>query len=103
VLPSSREPYGTVYGEAMAAGLPVVGWRAGNLPFLARHGEEGLLVERGDLDGLAAALATLAGGEALRRRMGAAARRRAAGFPTWEQTADRFFESVRAAAWRRQR
>ena len=32
VLPSYREPYGTVYGEAMAAGLPVVGWRAGNLP-----------------------------------------------------------------------
>ena len=36
VLPSYREPYGTVYGEAMAAGLPVVGWRAGNLPNLAR-------------------------------------------------------------------
>src|SRR5690606_36877101 len=38
VLPSYREPYGTVYGEAMAAGLPVVGWRAGNLPNLARDG-----------------------------------------------------------------
>ena len=47
VLPSLREPYGTVYGEAMAAGLPVVGWRAGNLPHLAGHGREGLLVEPG--------------------------------------------------------
>ena len=28
-LASLREPYGTVYGEAMAAGLPVVGWDAG--------------------------------------------------------------------------
>jgi glycosyltransferase involved in cell wall biosynthesis len=26
------EPYGTVYSEAMAVGLPVVGWSAGNLP-----------------------------------------------------------------------
>jgi glycosyltransferase involved in cell wall biosynthesis len=31
-LPSLREPYGTVWGEAMAAGLPVVGWRAGTCP-----------------------------------------------------------------------
>jgi glycosyltransferase involved in cell wall biosynthesis len=38
VLPSVREPYGTVYGEAMAFGLPVVGWRAGNLPNLAVDG-----------------------------------------------------------------
>ncbi len=40
-LASLREPYGTVYGEAMAAGLPVVGWDAGNLPHLARDGVEG--------------------------------------------------------------
>src|SRR5918912_2003667 len=29
VLPSVKEPYGTVYGEAMAGGLPVVGLLAG--------------------------------------------------------------------------
>jgi glycosyltransferase involved in cell wall biosynthesis len=98
VLPSVREPYGTVYGEAMAAGLPVVGWRAGNLPHLARHGREGLLADQGDLDGLAAAVATLAGDEPLRLRLAAAARRRAEGFPTWEQTAERFFGVAREAA-----
>ena len=52
VLPSLKEPYGTVYGEAMAFGLPVVGWRAGNLPYLAEHEREGLLAEPGDLPGL---------------------------------------------------
>lgn len=98
VLPSVREPYGTVYGEAMAAGLPVVGWRAGNLPHLARHGREGMLVEVGDLDGLAAALSLLAQDRSLRRRLGEAARRRAAGFPTWEQSARRFFTAIRTAA-----
>jgi glycosyltransferase involved in cell wall biosynthesis len=98
VLPSIREPYGTVYGEAMAAGLPVVGWRAGNLPYLAGHGQEGLLVEPGDVAGLASALRGLAEDGELRRRLGAAARQRAATFPTWEQTARRFFAAVREAA-----
>jgi glycosyltransferase involved in cell wall biosynthesis len=84
VLPSYRESYGTVYGEAMRAGLPVVGWRAGNLPHLAAHEVEGLIVEPGDLAGLTAALARLAGEEGLRRRLGDAARRRAAELPTWD-------------------
>jgi glycosyltransferase involved in cell wall biosynthesis len=97
VLPSLREPYGTVYGEAMATGLPVVGWRAGNLPYLAGHGREGLLVEPGDVAGLTAALGSLAEDEELRTRLGAASRRRAAAFPTWEQTAELFFTTVRAA------
>jgi len=98
VLSSVREPYGTVYGEAMAAGLPVVGWRAGNLPYLACHGREGLLVERGDVAGLTSALRSLAEDEELRTRLGAAARRKAAAFPTWEQTAEQFFAVVREAA-----
>jgi glycosyltransferase involved in cell wall biosynthesis len=100
VLPSVREPYGTVYGEAMATGLPVVGWRAGNLPYLASHGQEGLLAEPGDVAGLATALRTLAEDGQLRARLGAAARRRAAEFPTWDQTAGRFFTALREMAGR---
>ena len=91
VMPSRRETYGTVYGEAMAAGLPVVGWRAGNLPWLAEHGREGLIVEPGEIEALAQALLSLSRDKALRASMGRAASRRAAGLPTWEETADRFF------------
>jgi glycosyltransferase involved in cell wall biosynthesis len=98
VLPSLREPYGTVYGEAMASGLPVVGWRAGNLPYLAGHEREGLLAEPGDLAGLVSALRRLAEDEELRTTLGVAARQRAATFPTWEQTAERFFTAVREVA-----
>ena len=87
VLPAVKETYGTVYGEAMAAGLPVVGWRAGNLPNLATHEVEGLILEPGDRRALTAALARLAADEALRRRLGAAARLRAQAFPTWDETA----------------
>src|SRR5215216_5560769 len=97
-LPSLREPYGTVWGEAMAAGLAVVGWRAGNLPHLATHGREGLLADPGDVDALAAALARLAGDERLRQAMAAAAARRAAGRPTWGQSAALFFAALREAA-----
>ncbi len=97
VLPSLREPYGTVWGEAMAAGLPVVGWRAGNLPYLAEHGREGLLASPGDVAGLSAALARLAGDEDLRRTMAAAAGRRAAERPTWAQSAALFFAALHEA------
>lgn len=97
-LASTREPYGTVYGEAMAAGLPVVGYAAGNLPHLTRDGEAGHVVPPGDVPALTAALRRLVEDEPLRSRMGAAAARRASGFPTWEETAARVFAELRAAA-----
>jgi glycosyltransferase involved in cell wall biosynthesis len=95
VLPSFKEPYGTVYGEAMAAGLPVVGWRAGNLPYLADDGREGLLLEPGDLTGLTMALRHLAESPKLRARLGEAAQRRALSRPTWEDSAALFFGTIR--------
>jgi glycosyltransferase involved in cell wall biosynthesis len=98
VLPSLKEPYGTVYGEAMTFGLPVAGWRAGNLPYLADHEREGLLVTPGDLPGLAAALLRLVDDPSLRARLGAAARARALARPTWEESGALFFETVREAA-----
>ncbi|SFL55563.1 Glycosyltransferase involved in cell wall bisynthesis [Geodermatophilus ruber] len=99
-LASTREPYGTVYGEAMAAGLPVVGYAAGNLPHLARDGEEGLVVPPGDVPALTAALRRLVDDAALRRRMGAAAARRARAFPTWAQTAAQLVAELRVVAGR---
>jgi glycosyltransferase involved in cell wall biosynthesis len=98
VLPSLKEPYGTVYGEAMAFGLPVVGWRAGNLPYLAAHEREGLLVEPGDTAGLSAALSRLAHSPELRARLGAAARQRAMERPTWDEVAGMFFGHAREVA-----
>jgi glycosyltransferase involved in cell wall biosynthesis len=95
VLPASREPYGTVWGEAMALGLPVVGWRAGNLPYLAEDRREGLLVEPGDMDALSEALVRLALDGDLRTRLGEAARRRALSRPTWDASAALFFAAIR--------
>ncbi len=94
-LPSVREPYGMAYAEAMAHGLPLVGWRSGNLPWLCRHGGEGLLVPRGDVAGLAFALERLCRDRPLLNRLAEAARRRAAAMPSWPETATRFFAEVR--------
>ena len=94
-LSSFVDAYGTAWAEAIAAGLPVVGWRAGNLPRLAEHGREALMAEPGDLAGLAAALRALTTDGALRERLAAGARRRAETLPRWRESADRFFDSIR--------
>jgi glycosyltransferase involved in cell wall biosynthesis len=94
VLPSLREPYGTVYGEALAAGLPVVGWRAGNLPYLAEDGREGVIVEPGDIAALSAALRRLAGDHEWRAQLSAAALERGRRLPTWDDTAAALFGAL---------
>jgi glycosyltransferase involved in cell wall biosynthesis len=60
--------------EAMAAGCPVVGTRVGGTPELVLDGITGMLVERGDVDGLARAVEVLLTDEELRRALGARAR-----------------------------
>ncbi|MGA9160602.1 MAG: glycosyltransferase family 4 protein [Actinomycetota bacterium] len=94
-LCSSVDAYGTAWAEAIAAGLPVVGWRAANLPRLADHGREALMAEPGDRDSLARALVAITADTALRERLAAGARRRAETLPTWRESADRFFAAVR--------
>jgi glycosyltransferase involved in cell wall biosynthesis len=96
VLPSAQEAYGTVYGEAMAAGLPVVGWNLGNLAHLARQECDGLLLEPGDVAGLTGAITKLSQDGELRDRMSHSARERADSFPTWNESADLFFSVLRA-------
>ena len=91
VLPSRWETYGTAYAEAMNAGLPVIGWRSGNLPHLIEDGKQGIVITPGDIRALTGALRRLAEDEAERRRMGAAAAHRALSLPTWEQSAEQFF------------
>jgi glycosyltransferase involved in cell wall biosynthesis len=57
VLPSSREQWGLVVNEAMAAGLPVVvSRRCGCAPDLVVHGRNGFTFDAGDAAALARAL-----------------------------------------------
>jgi glycosyltransferase involved in cell wall biosynthesis len=61
--------------EAMRAGLPVVASAVGGVHELVSHGENGFLVQAGDVRTLKNALTRLVGSCELRARMGAASRR----------------------------
>lgn len=71
-----EEPYGLVPLEAMSCALPVVASRSGGIVETVVDGTTGYLVERHDVAALADRVEELARSAGLRRRMGAAGRRR---------------------------
>jgi len=71
------EPFGRVFIEGMAAGVPVVGAADGAAPEIIADGETGLLVPPGDDAALAEAIARLLDEPALAAKIRTAARRRA--------------------------
>jgi glycosyltransferase involved in cell wall biosynthesis len=70
LLPSVNEGTPVSAIEALAAGRPVVATRVGGVPDVVVDGEDGFLVEPGDVDGLAERLEELAGDPERRRLMG---------------------------------
>lgn len=92
-VPSRREGYGVVAREAMAYGRPVVATRVGGLADAVEDGVTGLLAEPGELRG---ALERLLGDGALRARLGAAARERAAADYSWAAASDALSAVYRA-------
>ena len=66
--------------EAAAAGLPIVATAVGGTAEILTSGVNGLLVAKGDREGLAAAIGQLSVDGDLRRRLGLAARERADAF-----------------------
>jgi glycosyltransferase involved in cell wall biosynthesis len=73
VLPSAWENFPHAAVEALAMGTPVVATRVGGVPEIVRDGENGILVDAGDDDAFAEALARVLGDDALRRRLAEAA------------------------------
>jgi phosphatidyl-myo-inositol dimannoside synthase len=71
------EGFGIVFVEASACGVPSVAGRSGGSHEAVIDGETGFVVEPRDVDAVRDALARLLGDDALRARMGAAARDRA--------------------------
>ena len=88
------ETFGMAVVEAMAAGKAVLAARVGAIPEYLRDGKEGLLAEPKDVAGLRRGLERLLGDAALRRRLGAGARRAARRF-SWDRVAGRYLDVYR--------
>jgi O-antigen/teichoic acid export membrane protein/glycosyltransferase involved in cell wall biosynthesis len=80
ILPSYAEGLPIAVLEAMAAGLPIITTPVGGIPELIEDGVEGMLVQPGDCQALAEAVARLLGDAELRRQLGERAQRRASRF-----------------------
>jgi glycosyltransferase involved in cell wall biosynthesis len=81
VIPSLfAEPLGSVVHEGMSRGKAVIGTRPGGHADMIVDGETGILVPAGDVAALSRAMQQLVDDDALRNRLGDAARVRAAQF-----------------------
>lgn len=93
VLPSLGEAIPRSVLEAMVLGRPVIATRVGGIPTVVTDGVTGVLVEPGDVDGLATALQRLGSDATLRSRIGAAASAWAAEAVNPVETARRYREA----------
>jgi glycosyltransferase involved in cell wall biosynthesis len=101
VAPSTAEPFGLVYLEAMACGLPVIGTQSGGPPSFINvvEGEpDGWLVPPDDVEALAAAIVRAVDEPALRLHHGANAARHVHESYSWEGLAGRFTELYEQAS-----
>jgi glycosyltransferase involved in cell wall biosynthesis len=98
--PAVNEPFGMVFLESQAYGVPPVAGRSGGTPDAILHGETGILVEPGDARAFAAAVSDLLDAEDRRLALAERARR----FVREERNLDRasviLEEGIREALWR---
>jgi glycosyltransferase involved in cell wall biosynthesis len=93
-LPTYLEPFGIVFIEAMTAHLPIVATRVGAIPDFVEEGRNGLLVEPGDITGLANALLQLLENPALCRSFGEASFQLTRDRYSWETVGDTFKQNI---------
>jgi glycosyltransferase involved in cell wall biosynthesis len=104
VMPCRRDRSGdmdgipTVFMEAMATGRPVISCAVSGVPELVRDGDTGILVPSDDAPALADAIARLAADDALRVRLGGAARALVERQHDQRRTAARFLALMTGAA-----
>jgi len=96
-VPSLFEGFGFPAAEAMACELPVITTKAGALPELVSDGDNGILIDPGDVQALAAAIKLLLKDEEMRHRMGHAGREKVKRKFNWEQAAKQTLEAYQQA------
>lgn len=82
-LPSRTESFGLVFMEAWANGLPVIGAKAGAIPAVVTDGSDGILIDFGDVPGLARAIEQLIDSPALASGLGESGRNKVVSEEQW--------------------
>ena len=93
VFPSEwDDPFPLVVPEAMAAGAPVIATRSGGMPESMEDGKSGILVDKANPAGLAAAMSKLLEDEPYRQQIARAGHERCREMFTWNRIAEQLFE-----------
>lgn len=92
-LATTRETFGIGTLEAMACGVPVLGFRWGGQQEIVTHGIDGWLVNPGDIAGLEQGLRYI---QKNRDAMGEAARQKVMGQFTWDRIIPKYAELYRS-------
>lgn len=98
LLTSNYEGYGRTVIEAASFGLPIVMTDVGCAGEVIENNESGLIIPVKSKDGLTAAMRKILRDSALREKLGAGARRAAAGLPEKEEILQRYKLSWQKAA-----
>ena len=97
-MPSRYEPYGLVFIEAMAHGVPCVGTGVQSIPEILGHGRGGLVVPAGDPGALSAALIELLTDDQLAGRLSRDGRQLVEEHLRWDHVARRMLPALEAIA-----
>jgi glycosyltransferase involved in cell wall biosynthesis len=100
LFPSLFETFGIVLAQAMAAGLPVMASNTSSIPEVVQDGQTGLLSPPTDSKTLAGNIRRLLEDDALRERMGKAARKRAVELYDWDRVAGQYEQVLARMAGR---
>jgi glycosyltransferase involved in cell wall biosynthesis len=90
VLAPWEESFGSVFAEALASGLPIVGSTVGGIPELVEHGKNGFLVPPREPKALAAAIRHLADHPEVRVQIGRWNRAQAEANLSWARVTTRY-------------
>jgi glycogen(starch) synthase len=97
VLPSRSDSFGIVLLESWYHRRPVIAARAGGIPDVVDHGENGILVPFADVPALAAAIRQLLEDPALNRALGERGRQKLEAHYTWDVITDRVIDAYNEA------
>lgn len=85
-MPSRTDSFGIVYLEAWLYNKAVIGARAGGVPAVIADGQDGFLVDFGDVDALAARIQQLLDDPQLANKLGKAGNAKVLREMTWDKT-----------------